>query len=143
VETVTCSREIDRSAETVRAALDRFPDLTRAAGFDDVTVLADDPETVRVRNRVGLAELELTLRRIDTEVALGYEQTDGLFDEMTTHYEVDSLETGRCRVGITTEFTIREGLLGDVLDTTVVHRRRESELTAQLDWLADGAPEPP
>lgn len=141
MESVTCSREIDRPADEIRSALDRLPGLTRAAGFDEVTVVGDDPETIRVTNRVGLVELELTFRRTESDVALEYEQIDGLFDAMTTRVEVDALDNGRCRVEITTEFTIREGLLGDVLDTTVIHRQRESELTAQLDWLAGGAPE--
>jgi carbon monoxide dehydrogenase subunit G len=136
MERVTCTREIDRPAAAVREDIDDVTALTESAGFDSVH---RDDDTITVTNTVGLAQLELTFRLRETDADLAYEMTDGLFEEMTTWYDVEATGEQSCRVEITTAFTLGRGVLGDVLDATVIRRQRESELTAQLDWLADGA----
>jgi hypothetical protein len=138
METVSLTREIDRPADAVRADIGKTAAFTKAGGFDEVSV---DGDRMHLVNRVGLAQLELELRLLDTDHELAYEQVDGLFDEMQSWYSVEELDERRCRVTAETEFTLREGLLGEVLDTTVIRRQRGKELTAQLDWLERGGDE--
>ena len=62
----------------------------------------------------------VTLRVVDSEADLAYEQTDGFFETMTTGFALDV------------------ALVGQVLDATVIKRQRRSELESQFDWLEFG-----
>lgn len=134
MEQVTVTRRVAAPPDDVRAAVDDLEWFMRAADFTDVTV---EGATVEVENRVGFATLGLTVEVVDDpEVALAYEQRDGIFEEMTTHYRVEPDGAGSA-VTAETEFSLGRGVVGSALDATLVSRQRRSELTAQLDALVD------
>lgn len=56
------TRTLAADPGAVREALTDLEPFMAAAGFDEVTV---DGDTVRVRNRVGIVDIELTLERVD------------------------------------------------------------------------------
>lgn len=106
--------------------------FNRAASFDEVEV---DGRTIRVENRVGVAEIELELAVVDDpDAGLAYEQRAGVFEEMRTRYALSSTDRG-VEVTGTTELALNVALVGDVLDATVIRRQRTRELEAQLDYL--------
>ncbi|WP_435075213.1 SRPBCC family protein [Halorubrum sp. HHNYT27] len=134
MNSVTLSRTIDASPTAVRESMARIDPFMRASGFDEVLV---DGDTVRVANEVGIATIELTLELVDRpEADLAYEQRDGVFDEMRTAYTVAPAPDGS-EVVATTEFALDVAIVGDVLDSTIIKRRRRTELTAQFDWLEE------
>lgn len=134
MNSVTLSRSIDASPETVREAMTDLGPFMKASGFDEVTV---DGETIRVGNRVGIASIELILEIVDDpDVDLAYEQRDGIFEEMRTEYAVVSRSDGS-ELTATTEFALDVPVVGDVLDSTIIKRQRRKELSAQFDWLED------
>lgn len=131
---MTLSRAIDASPIVVRESMSRLDQFMRASGFDEVFV---DGEIVRVANEVGIATIELTLELVDRPDAdLAYEQRDGIFEEMRTAYTITPTPNGS-EVIATTEFALDVGIIGDVLDSTVIKRQRRKELTAQFDWLEE------
>jgi carbon monoxide dehydrogenase subunit G len=71
----------------------------------------------------------------DADAELAYEQREGFFNEMRTRYQLEPVEAGT-RVTATTDFELG-GVVGSVLDATIVKRKRRSELGAQFDWLED------
>ncbi len=106
--------------------------FTAAAGFDDVVVEGD---TVTITNHVGFLELSLELVvTTDDPETLVLEQTDGIFESMTTRYTVSG-DSESCEVTAETEFALDVAIVGQVLDSTVIERQRTRELTGQLDWL--------
>jgi len=132
MESITITRTIDAAPADVRAAMADVGPFMAAAGFDDVAV---EGETIRVRNRVGIATIELTLERVDdAEHDFAYEQREGLFEEMRTTYTVTAAPAGS-EISATTDFALDIALVGDVLDSTVIKRQRRTELEAQFDWL--------
>lgn len=132
MDSVTVTRALDADPAAVRAAMTDLDPFMTAAGFDEVTV---DGDTIRVRNRVGIADIELALELVDAPDAdLAYEQREGLFAEMRTAYRVAATDGGS-EVTATTRFAVGAGPLGDVLDATIISRQRRRELAAQLDWL--------
>ena len=134
MNSVTLSRAIDASPIVVRESMSRLDQFMRASGFDEVFV---DGEIVRVANEVGIATIELTLKLVDRPDAdLAYEQRDGIFEEMRTAYTITPTSNGS-EVIATTEFALDVGIIGDVLDSTVIKRQRRKELTAQFDWLEE------
>ena len=134
MNSVTLSRAIDASPIVVRESMSRLDQFMRASGFDEVFV---DGEIVRVANEVGIATIELTLELVDRPDAdLAYEQRDGIFEEMRTAYTITPTPNGS-EVIATTEFALDVGIIGDVLDSTVIKRQRRKELTAQFDWLEE------
>lgn len=134
MESVTLSRTLDVPPNAVRDAIHDVGPFTKAAGFDDVTV---DGTRIEVANQVGVATIELTLRLIDDpESTLAYEQQEGIFEAMTTEYEVSETETGS-EVTATTEFALDVALVGTILDSTIIKRQRRKELSAQFDWLEE------
>lgn len=132
MQSVTVSRQIDKSPQSLRVAIQDIEPFMRAAGFDSVTVHGN---SIDVSNTVGIAEIELSLQIFDdSDNALSYEQVDGIFKEMRTKYTVNgSAKTSR--VTATTEFAIDIALIGDFLDATVIKRQRKHELIAQFDYL--------
>ncbi|MFB6354693.1 MAG: SRPBCC family protein, partial [Halobacteriales archaeon] len=71
------------------------------------------------------------------DAVLAYEQRDGIFESMRTRYTLEPVEEG-ARVTATTEFTLG-GVVGTVLDSTLVMRKRRQELNAQFDYLEEQA----
>jgi len=137
---VTVTRAIDAPPDAVRSAMQDLQPFTKAAGFDQVAV---DGDTIHIANQVGPATIELTLDVVDhPDADLAYDQRDGIFKTMTTAYTVDPSPTGTDVVA-TTQFALDVALVGAVLDATVINRQRHTELSAQLDWLEDNAPDYP
>lgn len=132
MQRVTVSRRLDVPVETVHEAIRDVGPFMRAAGFDGVAV---DDDRVTLTNQVGLASIELELELEDREGAvLAYTQREGIFEEMETWYEVETIE-GETDVSATTEFSIDVDYVGFLLDATVIKRQRTRELEAQLDYL--------
>jgi hypothetical protein len=133
METVSERRSLSASPERVRDLIaGDVPAFVRASGFDDVTV-QDGQYTVS--RDVGLATLKLTLESIDGDAFLEFEQTDGLFEEMWTAYRVEPAPEG-CTLSAETEFTLG-GVLGPVLDATLIERQRRQEFDLQFDYVAE------
>lgn len=132
MDSVTISRTFEATPDTIRDAMNDIGQFTKAAGFDDVTV---DGTRIDVANQVGVTTIELTLRLLENHSSdLAYEQQKGIFEEMTTEYEVSETEDGS-KVTATTVFALDVAFVGDVLDSTIIKRQRQKELTAQFDWL--------
>lgn len=145
--TVTKRRELDAPPETVRELiLADVPAFIRASGFDKVEVAED---RYVVSRTVGFATFELELERVDTDWVLALDQTTGIFDEMWTEYRVDPIDPGEgantypssdgdtaADVIAETEFTLG-GVLGPVLDETMITARRTEEFEKQFDYLED------
>jgi hypothetical protein len=133
MQTVSVSRTITADAAAVREAMADLEPFMQAGGFSEAT--ADDDE-IYLRQNLGLGRIELHLDVVDDpDAELAYEQREGIFDEMRTRYELDAVEAGT-QVTATTEFELG-GVVGPVLDATIVKRKRRSELNAQFDWLED------
>jgi hypothetical protein len=131
---VTVSRTIDGPRSAVRDAVLDVEPFMRGAGFDEVVV---DGDEIRLTNRVGIAEIQLVLERVDVEGAvLAYDQVEGLFESMRTVYTLEDADGGT-RIEATTEFALDVALVGEMLDATVIKRQRRKELTAKFDYLED------
>lgn len=131
METVTKRRSLAASPAAVRELITGdVPAFIRASGFDDVTV-ADGCYTVS--RDIGMATFELTLAPIDGDAVLEFKQIDGLFEEMWTAYRVDDTPEG-CTLSAETEFTMG-GVLGPVLDATLIERQRTKEFELQFDYV--------
>lgn len=131
---VTRSRTVDAAPERVeRAITDDVEAFVAAADYDAVRI---DGNRVELERTLGLATLSLTLQRVeDADAVLAFEQESGLFDEMTTRYDVEPA-AGGTELSASTTFTLG-GVTGSVLDETVVRRQRTGELAAQFDYVAD------
>ncbi|WP_229110762.1 SRPBCC family protein [Halapricum desulfuricans] len=133
METVTVTRSIEASSDEIRDALDDLEPFMRASGFDEVEI---DGDRLEISKALGLLRISLTLRvSEDEQAALAYEQIDGVFDSMTTTYELTERD-GTTAVTARTEFAL-DAPGGSILDATVVQRQRRKELQAQLDYLED------
>lgn len=131
MQTVSVNRTLAADADAVRDAMADVERFMRAGGFSEAWVEGDE---IFLRQNLGFARIELDLAVVDDPAAeLAYEQRDGIFDEMRTRYVVEPVESGT-RVTATTDFALG-GVVGSVLDATVVKRKRRSELNAQLDYL--------
>ncbi|MFB6187265.1 MAG: SRPBCC family protein, partial [Halobacteriaceae archaeon] len=74
MESVSVSRQIDGSIESISSAIHDVKPFMKAAGFDEVIV---DGSTIIVANQVGPIHIELTLKIRDVDgAALFYEQID-------------------------------------------------------------------
>jgi len=133
MERVTRSLELDAPAEEVRPLVADAEPFTAAGGFDEVVV---DGDRMHLENRLGLATVELDLRLRDDGAALSYEQVEGMFEEMWTTYEVEADGDGSV-VTATTEFALTDGMLGDVLDATIIRRQRAREIDGQFEYLRE------
>ncbi|MFC7058434.1 SRPBCC family protein [Halovenus salina] len=132
METVSLSRTFEASPETIRALVTDVGPFIEACGFDTVSVA--EP-MVHIENRVGLLSVELDLELVDEPGAvLAYEQREGIFETMTTRYELDEEPT---TLTATTDFALDISLVGELLDATVIKRQRRKELSAQFDYLTD------
>jgi carbon monoxide dehydrogenase subunit G len=135
MQSVTVSRTIDAPRASVRDAMEDLEPFMLAAGFDDVTV---DGDEMQLRNRVGIATIELTLELVDDpDATLAYEQREGIFESMRTVYHLDDAADGGTRVEATTDFALDVALVGDLLDSTIIRRQRHKELDAQFDYLEE------
>lgn len=133
MQTVSVSRIITADAAAVREAMADLEPFMQAGGFSEAAV---DGDTIYLRQNLGLGRIELDLEVVEApDAELAYEQREGIFDEMRTRYELDAVEAGT-QVTATTEFELG-GVVGPVLDATIVKRKRRSELNAQFDWLED------
>jgi len=137
METVTVSRSIPAESEQIRAEMENLEAFMEAAGFDEVTV---DGDQFTIENSVGMLTIDLTLRVVETDAALAYEQVDGIFESMRTSYALQPTD-GRTTVTCETAFELDVSLVGPVLDSTVISRQRRKELNAQLDFLEQTAGE--
>lgn len=136
MESVTVTRTVGAEPPATRAAMSELEPFMAAAGFDEVTV---EGGTIRIRNRVGIADIELVLDLVEgTEADLVYEQREGIFDEMRTRYDV-AAASGGSEVTATTRFAVGAGPIGDLLDATIIRRQRRKELDSQFDWLDEAA----
>lgn len=133
MKTVSERRTFAAPPDRVRDLItEDVPAFVRASGFDDVTV---EGEHITVSRDVGLATFQLTLAPIDGDAALEFEQTDGLFEAMWTAYRVEPAPEG-CTLSAETEFTLG-GVLGPVLDATLIERQRRQEFDLQFDYVAE------
>lgn len=134
MDSVTLSRRVAAEPAAVRERVRDVEPFVRAGGFDEVVV---DGDRVEITNRVGIATIELTLELFeDPDAVLAYRQREGegVFEEMVTTYTVTPANGGSV-VTATTEFAIDVGLVGELLDATVISRQRRREIEAQFDWL--------
>lgn len=133
MQTVSVSRTIAADADAVRDAIGDLERFMQAGGFSEAIVAGD---TITLRQNLGLGRIELELEVVDdADAELAYEQREGFFNEMRTRYQLEPVEAGT-RVTATTDFELG-GVVGSVLDATIVKRKRRSELGAQFDWLED------
>ena len=134
--TVTLSREFSVPPETIAERIrEDVPSFVRASGFDSVTV---DGDAIVVERKMGMATLELTLEIVEEpDAVLALDQTEGIFEEMWTEYTVEPSEAGSV-VTARTEFTLG-GVLGPVLDATMIKSRREQEFEDQFAYLEEVA----
>lgn len=131
--TVTLTREFDVPAETVRdLVLADVPAFIEASGFDSVE---QDGDTFVVSRQIGLATFELTLAVVSSPSVLALDQVEGFFDEMWTEYRVEPT-AGGCEMTATTEFTLG-GVLGPVLDETMITGKRHNEFELQFEYVAE------
>lgn len=135
---VSRSRVMAADPGAVEAVItDDLVGLMQAAGYDSVEFAEGDLE---LEQTLGLAQFSMTLRIVDDpNVVLALEQADGHFDAMTTNYEVEAVN-GRTELLARTEFTLG-GVVGSVLDETLIRRQRGRELEAQFDYVEDALPE--
>lgn len=131
---VAVDRTVETDAETVRSRMRDVEPFMRAAGFDEVT---REGSTVEIANEVGPVRIELTLELVDDPDAdLVYRQREGIFETMTTRYDVTETDEGTA-IEAETEFALDLAVVGSFLDATVIGAQRRRELTAQLDYLAE------
>lgn len=134
MQTVTVARKFETSPTCLRKVIRDVEPFMLAAGFDHVSV---DGTRIVVANRVGIMEIELTLRIVDdADAALVYEQVDGMFESMRTRYVVTEAGTGSEATAVT-EFALDIDVIGEFLDATVIRRQRRRELDAQFDYLEE------
>ncbi len=138
METVTLERTVAAPEAAVRELVTDVKPFMEAAGFDGVTVEGDE---FGITNSVGLLTIELSLRLLDTDDVLAYEQVEGVFEEMVTRYTVEEA-AGGVVVAATTEFALDVDLVGPILDGTIIARQRRKELSAQFDYLEERAGTP-
>lgn len=138
MESLTVSRTIDASTESVRTVIDDVEPFMRAAGFDQVEV---EDGRITIVNGFALAAIELVCEEVpDDEAVLAYEQADGIFEEMETRYVLTSTDGGT-EVAATTDFALDVSIVGGFLDATVIKRQRRRELDSQLDYLQSAVAE--
>jgi hypothetical protein len=124
MESISLSRTIDAPPDEVRPLIEDAEPFMRAAKFATWS-----------KNGFAIARIELDLRIVDEpDTVLAYEQVDGIFEEMWTGYEIEATEAGTT-VTARTDFELDVGLVGGVLDATVIKRQRTRELEAQFDYL--------
>lgn len=133
MQTVSVTRVVPGDAERVRELMADLEAFMQSGGFSEASAAGDE---IYLRQNLGLGRIELQLDVVDDpDAALAYEQREGVFEEMRTRYELRAVEAGT-EVTATTEFALG-GVVGSVLDATIVTRKRRSELNAQFDYLED------
>jgi hypothetical protein len=144
MESISLSREIAASSDAVR---DRILDLEAfmsAAEFDEVTVTGPEFDgeratggSIEIANTVGFLRIELSLAVLDQPGSiLAYEQRDGIFETMTTEYQLTE-NSGKTTVTVTTDFALDASFVGPIFDATVIKRQRRREIEHQFDYLQD------
>jgi hypothetical protein len=137
MESVSLSRSFEGSRAVVEDAMLDLGPFMEAAGFDEVRVEGD---IIEIANHVGLLTIELSLRVVDSDGVLAYEQVDGIFETMETRYTLSEGD-GTVTVTATTDFELDVAMVGSILDGTIISRQRKKELTAQFDYLEEVAAE--
>lgn len=130
--TVSRSRvlAVERGA-VERVITDDVVAFMQAAGYDSVQC---EDGRLELEQTLGLANFSLTLRIADdSEAVLALEQVEGHFEAMTTTYDVESVNEGT-ELTARTEFTLG-GVVGSVLDETLIRRQRGRELETQFDYV--------
>ena len=131
MQTVSVSRTVPADESAVREVMADLEGFMRAGGFSEAEV---DGDEIHLRQNLGLGRIELHLDVVEsTDAVLAYEQREGIFNEMRTRYELEAVEAGT-RITATTDFELG-GVVGSVLDATLVKRKRRSELDRQFDYL--------
>lgn len=134
MQTVSLSRRFDADPDTLRALITDVEPFMYGANFDSVDRTGT---TLTLENSVGLATIELELELVDDpDAVLAYEHRDGIFEEMTTRYELTP-HGDQTELTATTAFEVDVALVGLILDATVIKRQRRRELTAQFAYLAE------
>lgn len=134
METVTVTRRIEAPASAVEDAIADVGPFMEAGGYDEVVV---DGDAVTLRNAVGLASIELQLDVVeDPDAALAYVQREGIFREMETTFTVEDADDGTVVTG-RTEFGLKGGPVGSILDATVIKRQRRKEMERHMDYLEE------
>jgi len=132
--TVSLSRRFDAAPETLRERITDVESFMYGADFDAVDRTGT---TLTLENSVGLATIELEVELVDDpDAVLAYEHRDGIFEEMTTRYELTP-RGDHTELTATTDFEVDVALVGLILDATVIKRQRRRELAAQFDYLAE------
>jgi len=132
MQTVSMERDLAAPPGEVRDAMGDVEAFMASGGFDDVTV---DGDRVHLENSVGLLTIELDLALVEEpDAALAYEQREGLFAAMTTRFVLEPSASGTTVVG-ETEFELDRGLVGPILDATIIKRQRRKELEGHFAYL--------
>ncbi len=122
---------LEASPQAVRDVVADVESFMLAAGFDEVRV---EEERLHLEMVLGIARMDLTLKFIDNHPSvLAYEQIDGIFESMMTYYEVEAEDSGSLIRGVT-EFQLG-GVVGSILDATIIKRQRTREFESQFEWL--------
>lgn len=136
METVTVTRRIEAPPSAVEEAFADVERFVESGGFDEVTVEGD---AVTLRNAVGLASIELELELVEEpDAVLAYVQREGIFREMETRFALEA-DDGATEVTGTTEFGLKGGPVGSILDATVIKRQRRKEMERHMDYLEETA----
>ena len=131
MQTVSVSRTLPAGPDAVRAALADVEAFMKAGGFSEASV---DGDRIHLAQDLGLGRIELELDVVEaSDAVLAYEQREGIFEAMRTWYGLEPAGEGTT-VTATTEFALG-GVVGSVLDATIVKRKRRHELAAQFDYL--------
>lgn len=134
MQTVTVTREIEAPPSDVEVAIGEVKPFMEAGGYDGVTV---DGDAVTLENAVSLATIQLDLELVDEpDAALAYVQRDGIFREMETTFRVEESDGGSVVTG-RTEFGLKGGPVGSILDATVIKRQRRNEMRRHMDYLEE------
>ncbi|QFU84748.1 SRPBCC family protein [Natronorubrum aibiense] len=134
METVSMSRRFNTDPNTLQALITDVEPFMYGAGFDRVDRTGS---VLELENSVGLATITLELELVDEpDAVLAYEHREGIFDQMTTRYELDTYGN-HTELTATTAFELEMALVGMILDATVIKRQRRKELAAQFDYLAE------
>ncbi len=134
MHTVSLERTIAADPDAVRAAMAETAAFMEAGGYDEVRVAGD---RIHLHNDVGLLSIDLECRLLEeTEAAFAYEQVEGIFETMETHFAIEGTDEGTTVTGTTT-FALDAAIVGPLLDATVIARQRRIELNGHFDYLEE------
>lgn len=132
MDTVSVERTFDAPPSRVRDLLGDKSSFFSAVGFD----VEQHGDTLTLRRTVAIKQIELTIRLLDEDVALGYEQIDGPFEQMETRYAVDEHADGST-LSVETAFESPTVGMGTFINEGVVEKFRQQELSTVDSILSD------